>query len=114
MDQKDQEDGTLTLGHCPNLQCYDVILSLTQNRTIQDCLGQDSDYIKKKLIRNKTLSDQKQASFALISYKYLKSEDYVERVNTERAIKKERNKQNQKERLKHMVQRVSTLKHYVI
>jgi hypothetical protein len=47
--QKDPEDGTLMLAHCPNLQCYDVTLSLSLNLSltlmIQDCLGQDSDDI---------------------------------------------------------------------
>jgi hypothetical protein len=47
--QKDPEDGTLMLGHCPNLQCCDVILSLTQNRMNQGCLDQDSANIIKPL-----------------------------------------------------------------
>jgi hypothetical protein len=33
------------LARCPNLQCYDVTLTLSLILMIQDCLGQDSDNI---------------------------------------------------------------------
>jgi hypothetical protein len=43
--QKDPEDDTLMLARCPNLQCYDVTLTLSLTLMIQDYLGQDSDNI---------------------------------------------------------------------
>jgi len=48
--QKDPEDGTLMLVHCPNLRCCGVTPTLSQTLMIQDCLGQDSDNINENTL----------------------------------------------------------------